>query len=130
MAFIAVSPSSFEFKFDHQTDPAIPAVGPTPLEAFLGSIAACTAMDVISILHKMHQTVTSYRVEIDGDRPGEGEYPRPYKSLKIRHILGGSNLDEALVQKAVELSENKYCSAMATLRECPTVATEWLLTQE
>lgn len=100
-------------------------MGPTPFEAFMATLAACSAMDVISILNKKKQTVTSYRVEVDGERGPEGVYPRPFLSMTVKHILSGENLDPEAVKRAVELSDSKYCSVIATLRQAPTVTSEW-----
>ena len=100
---------------------------PTPLQAFLASVAACSAIDVISILQKKRITVTSYRVEIDGDRVPEGQWPRPYTAIRVRHILSGQGLDEAAVARAVQLSDEKYCSISATLRAGPKVESLWII---
>jgi putative redox protein len=56
-------------------------------------------------------------VEVSGNR--RDDYPRKYTSMKVHHVLTGSNLSEKAVAQAIELSENKYCSVAATLR--PTV---------
>jgi putative redox protein len=104
--------------------------GPTPLEAFLASAAACGALDVISILQKKKQKVTGYRLEVIGERTvPEGEWPRPFSAIKIIHHLEGENLDEAAVQRAIQLSDDKYCSVVATLRNAPEVHAEYTLKQ-
>ena len=82
-------------------------------------------MDVISILEKKRQKVTDYRVEIDGERTPQGEFPRPFLSIKVRHILTGENLDPTAVNRAVNLSDEKYCSVSATIRSAPPIVTEW-----
>ncbi|HEY0868430.1 MAG TPA: OsmC family protein [Fimbriimonas sp.] len=96
-------------------------LGPTPMEAFVAGAAACSAMDVIQILEKKRQKVDSYRVEIEGTRTPEGIYPRPYVSLTLRHIVEGEGLSEEAVAQAVRLSDEKYCSVIATLRFAPAV---------
>ncbi len=95
--------------------------GPTPMEAFLLSGAACSAMDVLQILEKKRQRVTSYRVEVQGERAEDGPYPRPFTRLVFRHILEGENLDQNAVDQAVRLSDEKYCTVIATLRATPNV---------
>ncbi|MEA2552176.1 MAG: putative redox protein [Fimbriimonadaceae bacterium] len=101
--------------------------GPTPLETLLSSIAACSAMDVIAILKKKRQVVSSYRIEVDGDRPPPGDYPRPFSAIRIHHIVSGDNLDEDAVAKAVALSDEKYCTVITTLRACPKVTSDWII---
>ncbi|MEJ5170642.1 MAG: OsmC family protein, partial [Fimbriimonadales bacterium] len=66
-----------------------------------------------------------YRVEVEGERGPEGEYPRPYLSLRVRHIVKGENLDPAAVARAVELSDTKYCTVISTLRAAPKVESVW-----
>lgn len=96
-------------------------LGPTPMEAFIASGAACSAMDVIQILEKKRQRVKSYTIEIDGERTEEDVYPRPYVSIRVRHIVVGEGIDRDAVEQAVRLSDEKYCSVIATLRSAPTV---------
>lgn len=128
LAFEATPPSGVKFTMDAYPEEGREQQGPTPLEAFLSSLAACTAMDVISILRKKRQEVTAYRIEIDGDREPHGSpWPRPYKTLRVRHFLTGVSLDEAAVKQAVELSDEKYCSVSSTIRQSPPIETEWII---
>jgi putative redox protein len=99
--------------------------GPSPVQAFLASAAACSAMDVISILRKMRQEVHSYRVEVEHERTPKGEWPRPVTSITLNHFLTGKDLDPEAVAKAVELSDTKYCSVAATLRLGPELKSVW-----
>lgn len=124
MVFEAEPPSGLRFKLDTKYDDRV-GEGPTPIETFLTAIAACTAMDVVSILEKQRQNVTAYRVEIDGNRPSVGEYPRAFSAIRLRHVVEGENLDPAAVQRAVDLSDNKYCSVIATLRQGPEISSVW-----
>lgn len=121
--------SGHRFLMDAQPEPGGQSLGPTPLEAFLLSGAACSAMDVVQILEKKRQKVTSYRVEVEGERPSDGPYPRPFKRLVFRHIIEGENLDEAAVRQAVELSDEKYCTVIATIRSSPEVVSEYRIRQ-
>jgi putative redox protein len=85
-----------------------------PTELLLVGLAGCTAMDVISILMKRRQEVTSFEVKTHGERAEEP--PRPFTSFTVEYIVKGKGIDHADVERAVELSETKYCSVMATLR--------------
>ncbi|OJU65705.1 MAG: hypothetical protein BGO01_01990 [Armatimonadetes bacterium 55-13] len=125
MAFTSEVPSGNGFTMD-----AYPGVGgenrgPTPVEALLSSIAACSAMDVISILRKKQQKVTGYQILIEGERVGEGTWPRPFTSIVIRHRLTGEDLDPTAIERAVQLSDEKYCSVIATLRQGPKIESNW-----
>src|SRR5687767_2686859 len=125
MLFEATPPSGNRLLMDSTQESGGQNKGPTPVETLLSSIAACSAMDVISILEKKRQKVTAYRLEIEGQRSAPGEWPRPFTSLIVRHIVSGQELDPAAVQRAVELSDGKYCTVMATLRQAPPIVSEW-----
>jgi len=130
MVFHAYPPSGYEIRFDSHPDYGGQGKGSQPMETLLCAVAACTAMDVISILQKKRQKVTSYRVEIIGERPPEGTYPRPFTKVKVRHILEGPELEHEAVQRAVQLSDEKYCGASATLRGHTEVTTEWVVNSQ
>jgi putative redox protein len=125
LAFEATPPTGFRFTMDGHPESGGQGLGPTPMEALLAAAAACSAMDVVSILEKKRQNVTAYRIEIEGERPPEGEWPRPFTRLTVRHIVSGVGLDPAAVERAVELSDTKYCSVLATLRAAPDVTSSW-----
>jgi putative redox protein len=125
--FEAVPPSGNRFRMDSHPDHGGTDEGPTPVETLLGAIGACSAIDIVSILEKKRQTVTSYRVEVDGERVPTGTWPRPFLTLTVRHILSGDQLDPDAVARAVELSDEKYCSILATLRATPKITTEWVI---
>ena len=125
MEFEAHPESGNAFTMDAYPESGGHGKGPTPLEAFLSAAGACSAMDVISILAKKKQVVTGYRIEVDGERGPEGVYPRPYVTMRVRHILQGENLDPAAVQRSVELSDEKYCTVLATIRQAPKIESVW-----
>jgi putative redox protein len=122
MAFESTPPSGNKFILDSYPETGGHSKGPTPVEALLSSLAACSAMDVVSILEKKRQKVDSYRVEIEGDRAAAGsEWPRPFTAIRMKHILTGPGLDPAAVARSIQLSEEKYCTVLATLRLGPPV---------
>lgn len=127
LAFEAVPESGNRFTMDALPASGGQGLGPTPVEALLCSAAACSAMDVVQILEKKKQKITAYRIEVDGDRTDPGQYPRPFVEVRIRHIISGENLDPATVERAVELSDDKYCTVVATLREGPVVKSSWTI---
>lgn len=121
LRFAAVTGSGSRLVFDSDTAGS----DPSPMEGLLTALAACTAMDVISILEKKRQNVTAYRVEIVGERPPEGTYPRPFTKFTITHFVEGLAIDESAVARAVQLSEEKYCSVSITLKSSPEIKNEW-----
>ncbi|HET9232663.1 MAG TPA: OsmC family protein [Candidatus Eisenbacteria bacterium] len=98
-----------------------PGPGPSPMDAVQAAVAACTGMDVISILQKMRKTLSSLRIEVEATR--REEHPRIFTDLVLIYHLDGPDLDEASVGRAVHLSQEKYCSVAAMLR--PTVRLDY-----
>lgn len=89
----------------------------------LVSVAACTAMDVQSILEKKRQVVTDYNVEIEGTRADE--HPRKFVAFHINHIVHGRNVSEKAVADAIKLSDTTYCSVAATVRPTAEITTSY-----
>ena len=78
------------------------------------SLIGCTAWDLIAILKKQRQQVNGLQVFAESER--DAEPPWRFRKIHVRYVLTGSGLDRAKVQRAIELSETKYCSIYATLR--------------
>ena len=112
--FIGRSPSGHELTIDTDRERNSAA---SPMELLLLALGSCTGVDVVSILEKKREEVTSYRVEVRGER--RAEHPRSYKRMEVHHIVTGRNISERSVKQAIQLSVKKYCSVAATLR--PTV---------
>jgi putative redox protein len=129
LAFEVSPPSGIKFVVDSHAELGGTGRGPTPIEAFLGALASCSAIDVISILRKKQQKVTTYRIEIDGERPPPGEFPRPFTSIIVRHIVTGENIDPKAVERAIELTDQKYCSVIATVRSAPPITSVYEIEQ-
>ena len=89
--------------------------GPGPMDLLLVALAACTAMDVVSILQKARQPLTGLVVRAEGERATE--HPRRYTRVTLVYEVHGTGLDRAQVERAVNLSEEKYCSVSGSLKE-------------
>ncbi|MHB8051008.1 MAG: OsmC family protein [Coriobacteriia bacterium] len=83
--------------------------GVRPVELVLYGLAGCTAMDVISILEKKRQTVTDLDIVVKGTARTE-EYPKIYEHIEVEYIVTGVGVKPEAVARAIELSEEKYCS--------------------
>ena len=101
-----------------------PGRGVTPMELLAAALGGCTAMDVASILVKMRQPLEAFRVEVGGERAEE--HPKRFTALEVVYHLRG-DLDEKKVQRAIELSEERYCSVAATLRPAVPIATRYVI---
>lgn len=125
MAFESELPSGARLVFDASPESGGQGAGPTPVEAMLAAAAACSGMDVVSILRKKKQQVTRYEVEAEEERGPEGEWPRPLRRVRLTHRVWGPGLDPAAVARAVQLSDEKYCTVLATLRAEVAVESSW-----
>jgi putative redox protein len=83
----------------------------SPVETVAAALAACAAMDVVSILEKKRQTWDAYRVDTVADQ--RDEYPQVYTRVDVTHVVTGSGTTETALRRAVELSASKYCPVNA-----------------
>lgn len=97
-------------------DDMVGKTGPKPIELLAAALAGCTAFDVITILrNKKHKTVTGYEVTVKADqRP---TLPNVFTNVRIHHALTGDDIDPQSVEDAIHLSESKYCSVGAMVRQ-------------
>lgn len=94
-----------------------------PAELLMVGLAGCTAMDVIDILRKKRQDVTDFQVQARGEQADD--HPHKFVRIEVKYIVTGRNVDPEAVRRAIELSETKYCSVMATLRAAAPVTTSF-----
>ena len=90
-----------------------PAEGASPLELLLMGTAGCTAMDVISILNKKRQDVTAFEIHMHATRANE--HPKVFTHITMEYVVTGRDIDPDAVQRAIDLSLEKYCSAHAMM---------------
>lgn len=110
--FMASTGSGHEFIID---EPAS-NTGPKPVELVAVALAGCTALDVITILrNKKHKKVTAYEVSVEADQ--QQFPPQVFTHVRIHHSVTGEDVDAASVAEAIELSETKYCSVGAMVRQ-------------
>jgi len=83
----------------------------SPVESVVVALAACSAMDVIGILEKKRQVITSYTIEVRAEQ--RDEYPQILTRAEVLHIVEGTVVLEQAVRRAVELSATKYCPVNA-----------------
>ena len=91
---------------------------PGPMELLLVALGTCTATDIVSILAKQRQKLESLEIVVSGERANEP--PRVWTTIEIVYKLRGT-LEETAVQRAIQLSEDKYCSVAAMLRKTATI---------
>jgi putative redox protein len=86
------------------------------------SIIGCTIWDVVAILRKQRQQITG--VEATAESTQDAEPPWRFRKIVIRYQISGRGLSEEAVRRAIALSEDKYCSTLATLRAAVDISTE------
>ncbi len=96
--------------------------GARPLQLLLMGLGGCTSMDVISILKKMREPLEDFRVDVTAEQATE--HPHVYTSIHIEYVVVGDVKEES-VQKAIRLSEDRYCSANAMLRQAATITSSY-----
>src|SRR5437870_8665741 len=123
--FVGISPSGHAQTIETNSERHAAA---TPMELVLLALGSCTGVDVISILKKKRQRVTDYRIEVSGER--REEFPRSYTRLSVKHIVRGRGLSEPAVARAIQLSDQKYCSVAATLRGSAEIVTSYEIVED
>src|SRR5688500_3086508 len=97
------------------------ATGPSPVDALLGSIAACAGIDVAEILNKRRTPASSMKIEVIGERVTT--IPKRLKHVTLHFQIEGGGIDRENAERAIDLSINKYCSVRSSLRE--DIPVEW-----
>jgi putative redox protein len=102
--------------------------GIRPLELLLVGLGGCTAMDVVSILRKKRQEFSGFEVQLHADRAKE--HPKVFTTITINFIIRGHTVDPKAVERAIELSSTKYCSAQAMLSKTANITTSYEILEE
>jgi putative redox protein len=122
-----------DMKFDSEVNghhiiiDALPEVGgsdagPRPKSLMLTALAGCTGMDVVSILKKMRVEVESFNIEVSAEETEE--HPKHFTSMHIIYHFGGKDLPLDKLEKAVELSQDRYCGVSFMYRKAMEVTHE------
>ena len=88
---------------------------PSPMELLLVGLAGCAGINVLMILNKRKQEVRGYEVRIRGEQASK--HPQVFTWIEIEHIFSGQNLQPEIVQRAIDLTEERYCGASAMFGE-------------
>lgn len=113
ISFLARAGSGHWVAMDGPTDFGGAEAGSRPLELFLMGLAGCTGMDVVTILTKMRADLADFRIEVKAERAEE--HPKVFTEIDlIYHFYG--DIKESQAEKAIALSQDRYCGASAMLR--------------
>ncbi len=110
-------------------DDAAGGTGPKPIELVAVGLAGCTAFDVITVLRqKYHQKVTGYEVQVEADQAGRP--PQVFTAVRIHHVVTGYEIDPAAIEEAIRLSDEKYCSVGAMVKQTASLHTTYAIVEE
>lgn len=100
-------------------------MGPRPMELLLAGMGGCTSIDVLTILRKGRHQVTDLELQLKGVRASQD--PKVYVEIAVHFILTGKGIPPAAVERAIKLSEEKYCSASIMLGKTARIHTTYEL---
>ncbi len=123
-----LSDSDYRLELDTAPEHGGTAPGARPMELVLAGLAGCTAFDVITILRKSRQEVTDFQVVANGERAPED--PRVFTHIRVKYLVRGHNISEDVLQRAIRLSEEKYCSAAAMLQKTAKIDLSYHIEEE
>jgi putative redox protein len=113
LKFTGKSKFGFDITLDGSKKAGGEEDGYQPLELMIYALAGCTGMDVISIAKKMKQDVSNLQINVESEQ--KEEHPRFMTKAHIEYIFTGKNLKKEMLERAIQLSEEKYCVVGTTL---------------
>lgn len=126
--FLAKGPSNHWVVMDAKPENRGQDGGARPIELLLMSLGGCSGIDVELILHKMRVNVRDFRIQLIGKR-AETE-PRKFTAIRMVYHFWGRDLPKRKLERAVQLSEEKYCSVTHTINESVEIESEIVLHKE
>lgn len=118
MRFIGAGWSGHELVMDAAGESGGEDSGARPMELLLVALTGCTGMDVVSLLRKMRVPFSGLELNVSADK--SEEHPSVFTTIRLEYVVRGPDLDADKVNRAVELSMERYCSVSAMLRKaCP-----------
>lgn len=111
--FAAEGDGGARLVIDLPTEKGGGGVGFSPMQLLLHALASCLAVTVVQVLEKQRRALTSYRIEVVGERSDEPRHP--YAHVVVEHQFTGEGLDRPNLERLVQLVEDRYCSVAATL---------------
>jgi len=123
MAFSAETGSGHMLMMDGAPDGGGRNLAPRPMETVLAGTGACTAYDVVLILKRGRHDVRGCQLKVSGERAEVD--PKVFTTIHMHFIVSGKSLPAAAVERAVQLSHEKYCSASAMLAKTAVITTSY-----
>ena len=128
VSFKGSSESGHEVVLDGPEELGGKGLGMRPMEMMLIGMGGCTSFDVVTILKRSRQQITGCIAEIEAIRADE--IPKVFTSIHIHFLIKGIDLQEKAVERAIELSANKYCSASIMLGKSVKITHDFVISEE
>ena len=128
MSFVAETGSGHAFVMDGAQDGGGRNLGPRPMETVLAGTGGCTAYDVVLILKRSGQDIRACDVQLKAERAETD--PKVFTKIHMHFIVRGRGLKPALVESAIKLSHNKYCSASIMIGKTAEITHDYELIDE
>ena len=128
VSFKGSSESGHEVVLDGPRELGGNGLGMRPMEMMLIGMGGCTSFDVVTILKRSRQQITGCIAEIEATRADE--IPKVFTSIHIHFLIKGIDLQEKAVERAIELSANKYCSASIMLGKSVKITHDFEISEE
>ena len=130
MQFVGESGTGHAFVMDAAVGVGGKNTGCRPMELMLIGLGGCTGMDVVSILKKKKQNFTGLTMNVKGKWIEGDKYPKYFEGIEVEYVVTGKDISEEAVKRAIELSEEKYCSVAASLRGTSKIKTSYKIVNE
>jgi putative redox protein len=102
--------------------------GVSPMELILVGLAGCTGIDVVDIMLKKREPLKAFKVKVRGKR--NEDFPKIYTEIEITYLLWGIGIEAKSVERAIQLSEEKYCSVSAMLSSVADIRSTYQIINE
>jgi len=125
--FIAEAGSGHTLTMDGAADVGGRNLAARPMEVMLIGMGGCTAIDVVSMLRKQRQDIEGVEISLVAERAED--HPKVFTEVKLVYTVRGRKLSRPLIERAVSLSDEKYCSATAMFKKTAKVTHEIVLVE-
>lgn len=123
VSFLAESGSGHAVLMDGAPEAGGQNLGPRPMELLLMGLGGCTSFDVVLILKKARQEISDCVVEIEAQRASSD--PKVFTDIHLHFIITGRNIKTQQVERAIDLSAEKYCSASIMLKQTVNITHDY-----
>ena len=128
MSFIAETGSGHILAMDGAAEAGGRNLAPRPMELVLSGAGGCSAFDVVLILQRSRQEVTGCEVKLSAERADAD--PKVFTKIHLHFLLKGRDLKPSIVERAIKMSAEKYCSASIMLAKTAEISHSWEIVED